>query len=440
MARPKDKVPPSAPVGSRAGKRPRGHAQAGAPQGGRGRKRAPTRVRTAGAKVNDAAARALRAGHPWVFRDSLLREPQGADRGKIMPLQDPDGYPLGHGIYEPEGAVALRVLSRDESFTWTEEVIADRVKRALAYRDAHLESGVETACRLVHAEADGLPGLAVDRLGEYLLIYKYAKVAQTFLDPVADALEAAVNPRGIYLQDRVRPVTPDEPRPPATLLRGKAAPPEFEVVEDGLKFVVDVTAPVSPGLFLDLREGRRLVERIARDRTVLNLFSFTGSLSIRALRGGAKSVANVDAAAKAHARCRQNLQLNGMDPEACEALNGDVFKHLERMRARDRKFDLVIVDPPPFSRVNSTVFSALRDWGELMSAVSAVVAPDGLVLAVSNAGKLDPRDFMAALGEGAAARGRAARLIGGDTLPRDFPVPPAYDEGRYLQVTLLHLP
>lgn len=357
-----------------------------------------------------------------------------------MPIQDPDGYPLGFGLWEPEGAVALRVLSWDAEFTWSPEVVERRIDRALAFRRTHLGPGVDGACRLVHGEADGLPGLAVDRLGDYLLVYKYAKVAQTFVDSVVDVLETAVSPRGIYLQDRVRPVTPDEPRAAAQLLRGKVAPPEYEVGEDGLQFVVDVTAPVSPGLFLDLREGRRLVERLAPGRSVLNLFSYTGSISVRAVRGGATSVTNVDAAAKAHARCRQNLQANGMDPEGCEALSGDVFKHLERMRSRGRTFDLVVVDPPPFSRVKSTTFSALRDWGELMSAVAAVVAPDGLVLAVSNAGKLDERDFMIALGEGAAARGRRARLVGAASLPPDFPVPPAFDEGRYLHVSLLHLP
>src|SRR5690606_15396849 len=138
----------------------------------------------------------------------------------------------------------------------------------------------------------------------------------------------SLRPAGIYLQDRTRPVQPDERRPPATLLTGKAAPPDVEAREDDLVFLVDVSAPVSPGLFLDLRDGRRLVESVARDRSVLNLFSFTGSLGIRALRGGARSVVNVDAAARSHARCRQNLEASGFDPEACQAMVGDVFKHL----------------------------------------------------------------------------------------------------------------
>jgi 23S rRNA (cytosine1962-C5)-methyltransferase len=215
---------------------------------------------------------------------------------------------------------------------------------------------------------------------------------------------------------------------------------EFEVEEEGLRFVVDVTAPVSPGLFLDLREGRRLCESLASGCDVLNLFSYTGAFALRALRGGARHVANVDSAARSHARCRQNLSASGMDPEACEALTGDAFKHLERMRSRDRRFDLVVVDPPPFSRVRSRTFSALRDWSELMAAVTAVVAPGGRVLVVSNASGLSEADLLVAVGEGTLRRGRVARLVAERGLPPDFPVLPAFVEGRYLKIKLIQIP
>jgi 23S rRNA (cytosine1962-C5)-methyltransferase len=221
------------------------------------------------------------------------------------------------------------------------------------------------------------------------------------------------------------------------LVRGKAAPPEIVVEEDGLKHVVDVTAPVSPGLFLDLREGRRWVETLAKDRRVLNLFSFTGSLGMRAVRAGAASVTNVDAAARSHARCRQNLEASGMDPEACRAMNGDVFKHLEKLRRREETYDLVIVDPPPFSRVKDRVFSALRDWEELIAAIVHVTEPGGEIVAISNASKLSEDELMYALGGGAVRAGRSIRLVGERSLPPDFPVPPAFVEGRYLKIKRL---
>lgn len=368
-----------------------------------------------------------------------MRPLEGKDAGDLIAVTDEDGRPIGWGLVEPEGAIAVRMVSREEQFSWTDEEIEKRVDAALAFRKTRTSPEIESAMRLVHGEGDGLPGLAVDRLGEFLLIYKYSRAAEAYLERLVPILQNKLKPAGIYMQDRVRGVVADERRPPAFHLGGKTAPPELEVKEDGLTFIVDVTAPVSPGLFLDLREGRRLAERLSKGRRVLNLFSFTGSFGVRAIRGGATRVVNVDSAARSHARCRQNLTASGMDPEACEALTGDVFKFLERMRQRDEQWDLVIVDPPPFSRVKGKVFSAMRDWEELMEAAARVVAPGGEMLAVSNAAKLDEGELLSALGRGAVRAGREAKMVGELGLPGDFPVPPAFGEGCYLKIKHLWL-
>lgn len=381
--------------------------------------------------------RGVLSGHPWVFRDSLLRDLTEIAPGTCLRVADEHGGVIGWGLYEPEGAIALRIVSRDEHFAWDAGLIEDRVAKAAALRERHLGDTVRGACRLVHGEGDGLPGLSVDRLGDFLLIYKYSRAAEAWLDTLVPILEKQFAPAGIYLQDRLRPVSADDRRPPAFHLAGKTAPPEFEIVEDGLVFLVDVTAPVSPGLFLDLREGRRMLEGLARGRRVLNLFSFTGAFGMRAVRGGATAVFNVDAAARSHARCRQNLQASGLDPGACTPLDGDVFKHLERLRVRNEVFELVVVDPPPFSRVGNKVFSALRNWEDLVRAIVPVLAPDGLLLAISNASKLAEEELLQAVGLGAVAGGRDVAVIGECGLPPDFPVPPAFSEGRYLKGKLL---
>ncbi|MCA9711086.1 MAG: class I SAM-dependent rRNA methyltransferase [Myxococcales bacterium] len=396
-------------------------------------------MRGAGVKVSHRAARSLLAGHPWVFRDSLLRPLPDKEAGELIAVHDEDGRPLGWGLVEPEGAIAVRMVSAAESFAWSEAVLAERLEAALALREALLPPSVATACRLVHGEGDGLPGLAVDRLGEFLLIYKYSRAAEAYLDALVPVLERRLSPAGIYMQDRVRGVVADERRPPAFHLTGKTAPPDVEVQEDGLTFLVDVSAPVSPGLFLDLREGRRLVESLCAGKRVLNLFSFTGSFGVRAVRAGARQVVNIDAAARSHVRCRQNLAASGLDPEACENLTGDVFAFLERMRQRDERFDLIIVDPPPFSRVKGKVFSAMRDWEELMQATAHVAAPGGQALAISNAAKLEEGELLSAIGRGCAQADRSVRLLGEVGLPEDFPVPPAFEEGRYLKIKRLRL-
>ncbi|MCA9682812.1 MAG: class I SAM-dependent rRNA methyltransferase [Myxococcales bacterium] len=384
-------------------------------------------------------ARWIRAGHPWIFRDALLRPLEGFGPGAVVAVADEDGNHIGHALYEPEGAVALRMVSRALEFEWNAETMLARLEMAKAHRDRYIEPSFAGAARLIHADGDGFPGLAVDRYGEYLLVYKYAGAVDAYIDTLVPLLEQVFAPAGIYLQDRTRSVSAEESakRPPAALLTGKTAPTEFEVEEDGLRFLVDVTAPISPGLFLDLREGRRLLERVAKGKRVLNLFSFTGALALRAVRGGAADVTNVDAAARSHARCRQNLAASGMDPEACEAVAGDVFKHLERFRQRERSFDLVVVDPPPFSTVKGTTFSALEHWNQLAEAIAHVVVPGGEVLAVANAAALTEEEFLGAIGEGSQAAGRNARVIAECGLPPDFPVLAAFPEGKYLKVKLL---
>lgn len=390
-------------------------------------------VRGPHVKVPFDVARLLRAGHPWVFRGAVHR-PLSVAEGAVVPVMDEEGYLIGHGLYETEGAIAVRMLGPTPEPSWGPDELLARVRAAVRRRGPTIPPN---ACRLIHAEADGLPGLAVDRLGDFLLIYKYARVAETYMDALVPILEQELKPAGIYMQDRIRGVTPDDRRPPAFHLAGKAAPPDVEVTEDNLKFLVDVTAPVSPGLFLDLREGRRLCEQWAEDRTVCNLFSFTGAFGLRALRAGARAVTNVDAAARSHARCRQNLSASGLDPEAIEAITGDVFALLEKFRQRGRVFDLVIVDPPPFSNVRGSTFSALKDYGALMKAVAGITGPGGHVLAISNAVRLGEEEFLLAVGEGVHDAGRAARLIGEVGLPPDFPVLPAFIEGRYLKIKLL---
>lgn len=390
--------------------------------------------RSAGAKISAQAARAIRSGHPWVFRDALSRSLGTIEDGAIVPISDPEGYHLAWGLYETSGAVALRIVGREANFKWSSEVQTERLQAALDWRKRWAEPSIEKACRLIHGEADGFPGLAVDRLGDFALIYKYSQCAESYLDDFVQLLARHCDVAGIYMQDRLRPVQPGQRRPPAFHMHGQTAPPEYAVQEDGLSFMVDVTAPVSPGLFLDLREGRRMFETRAAGKKVLNLFSFTGAFGLRAARAQAAEIVNVDAAARSHARCRQNLSASGFDPESCQALNGDVFKHLEKMRVRGRRFDLVVVDPPPFSNVDGNVFSALKDWARLMKAVVEVVEPQGEVLAVCNAATLSGQEFLNAIGEGLGLAKRKGALIGELGLPADFPVLPAFGEGRYLKI------
>ena len=429
-------VYPAAPVSN---KRQRKTRPASSPRGPRRRRRSVgPRVRSAAVRLGPVAAAKVRAGHPWVFRDSFTRAPADLAAGTAVPVVDEDGAPVGAGLFEPEGAIALRIFSKDPEARLDRDAVEARILAATARRDPWQDLP-KTARRVFHGDGEGLPGLSVDRYGEFLVVHRYARALEPHMETIVAALEASLRPRGIYVQDRTRPVQPQDRREPAALVAGRAAPVEVLVEEDGLRFLVDVTAPTSPGLFLDLREGRRWFERLAPNRRVLNLFSYTGAFSLRAVRAGAASVVHVDASARAHARARKNLAESGLPAESCEALVGDVFKHLARFAQRGTTFDLVVADPPPFSRVGRRIFSATETWPHLVEAICGVVAPGGWLLAVKNAAGLDETAFLDALARGAAAAGRRALVTGTAGLPPDFPVPAAFAEGRYLDVRLVEI-
>src|SRR5262245_43160922 len=287
-------------------------------------------------------AQRVRAGHPWVYREALGPRPLTPDPGTPIDIVDDEGEFVGRGLYDADSAIALRVFVRSPDVAIDAALIHARVRAAIALRRRLLDFDKLGALRLVNAESDGLPGIAVDRYGDYLVVQLFTAAVAGLRGALYDALEAELSPIAIYEQRRYRSLAGEAPRQAgADLVRGTAAPVELEVAEDEHKFVVDVTAPLSTGLFADLREGRRAVRQWARDRRVLNLFSYTGALSVYAHAGGAAAVCAVDVAAKAHARARRNFAASGFDPERPEHIAGDVFKVLARFGERRRTFDMI---------------------------------------------------------------------------------------------------
>jgi len=321
--------------------------------------------------------------------------------------------------------------------------VVARVRRAIALRRRFCDLDKLGCVRLVNGESDGLPGLAVERYGDFLVsqVFSPALAATTGLrDAIYDTLMSELGARGLYEQRRHRSLGGEAPRQAAAeLVRGAVAPVEFEVQEDDLRFSVDVTAPLSTGLFADLREGRRAVRSYARDRRVLNLFSYTGAISVYAQAGGAREVCAVDVAAKSHARARKNFAASGFDPEKAEHIVGDAFKVLARFAERGRRFDLIALDPPAFASAaarGGKPWSAIKDYGELVAASLAVLEPGGLLAAASSTHKISAGEFDAALAEGALTAGTTLTIIDRRGLPVDFPVDPGFADGNYLKFAI----
>jgi 23S rRNA (cytosine1962-C5)-methyltransferase len=390
-------------------------------------------------RLGGDVARRVRAGHPWVYREALGPRPLREEPGAVLDLVDPDGDPIGRGLYDPEGSIAIRVVTRDPRRAVDGALIAERVRGAIALRRRLCDWSALEHLRLVNGEGDGLPGVAVERYGDYVVVQLFTSSYGDagLVDPLLDALVAELGPKAIYEQRRHRSLGGEAPRQAAAeLVRGEAAPVELEVREGDLRFWVDVTSPLSTGLFADLRDGRAVVRSWAKDRRVLNLFSYTGAISVYAQAGGASEVCAIDVAAKAHARARKNFASSGFDPEKPEHVVGDALKVLTRFAERGRKFDLIAIDPPAFASAaarGGRPWSAIRDYAELVAACLAVTDRGGLLVAASSTHKMSGEDFDAALAEGALAANTEVSIIERCGLPVDFPVPPGFPEGNYLK-------
>ncbi|CAN5364247.1 class I SAM-dependent rRNA methyltransferase [soil metagenome] len=404
----------------------------------RGR-RAPmgAQVRKNTVRLSQDVAHRVRSGHPWVYREALGPRLLSPEPGTTIDLVDPDGEFVGRGLYDADSIIALRVFARNPDIQIDGALIAERVPAAIALRKRIVANDKLQCMRLINAEADGLPGIVVEKYGDYLVLQLYTAAIVNVRDHLLDALMAEVKPKGIYEQRRYRSLGGDAPRQAgADLVRGDAAPIELTVTEDDLSFVCDVTSPLSTGLFADLREGRRAVRQWAKGRSVLNLFSYTGAISVYAQAGGATEVVAIDVAAKAHARARRNFTASGFDAEKPEHIVGDVFKVLARFNERGRKFDRVIVDPPAFASAaarGGKPWSAMRDYSELIAAALEVTAPGGLLAAASSTHKMTSQEFELALADGAYAAGTRLQIIDRRGLPPDFPTLPGFPEGNYLK-------
>ncbi|HEX5061836.1 MAG TPA: class I SAM-dependent methyltransferase, partial [Kofleriaceae bacterium] len=261
--------------------------------------------------TGDVASR-VRLGHPWVYREALGPRPIAPEPGTQIDLIDPDGEFVGRALYDADSAIALRVFVRKPDVAIDGRLIRERVRAAIALRKRVVDLAKLGCVRLVNGESDGLPGFVVERYGDYLVAQLYSASVANLRDDFYGALEEELAPKAIYEQRRYRSLAGEAPRQAAAeLVRGNPAPVEVEVIEDDLSFVVDVTAPLSTGLFADLREGRRAVRQWAKDRRVLNLFSYTGAISVYSHAGGATEVCAIDVAAKAHARARRNFSASG---------------------------------------------------------------------------------------------------------------------------------
>jgi 23S rRNA (cytosine1962-C5)-methyltransferase len=367
-------------------------------------------------------------GHPWIFSGAIENVDGPAEASGIADIFDSKKNWLGRGLYNQKSQIRVRLL------TWQQESIdgdffARRLRRALAWRKRHL-AGSTTAYRIVNGEGDFLPGLIVDRYDSFLVCQFFTAGMALFREDIIECLGSFDGIAGVFERSEGR-VGGEEGLEPAVGARSGEAPPEkITIEENGYKFWVDIRRGQKTGFFLDQRDSRVFLAGVARDRAVLNCFSFTGAFSIYACAGGAKEVVTLDSSMAALELAEQNLDLNGFASAPGEILKGDAFAYLKEI---DKTFDLIILDPPSLAHKRADLDAATGGYKFLNLHALRHLNPGGMLLTFSCSQHLSIDLFQKVVFGAAVDARRRVAVIRRLSQPLDHPFSLHHPEGEYLK-------
>lgn len=391
--------------------------------------------------VTPEAERALRHGHPWLFDQAIRHQSHQGHPGDLAVVFDHKRRFLAVGLYDPHSSIRVRLLHRGKPATIDQEWFKAKLATVAQLRAPLLKGPAETATtgyRLVHGENDGLPGLVVDRYGQTSVAKIYTTAWIPHLRDVLSALADAAPFERLIL--RLGKATLEQPQDlyglaDGVILSGPGLDGPVLFQENGLCFEADPIHGQKTGFFLDQRDNRARVEKLAAGKTVLNVFAYTGGFSVYAARGGAREIVSVDASAPALETAIRNMAHNRHIPSVAaashETVAQDAFEALAQMAKMGRRFDMVIVDPPAFAKKQDQVPQALSAYKRLTRLGLDVLRPGGILVQASCSSRVDAVAFYETINRAAAQAGRPLREIERTGHALDHPV--TFKEGAYLK-------
>jgi 23S rRNA (cytosine1962-C5)-methyltransferase len=390
-------------------------------------------------RVTAAAESQLRAGHPWLYAESIREQNRPGRLGELAVVYDRKDRFLVLGLFDPDSPLRLRVLRVGKPETVDRTWWSARLERALARRE-HLFDAQTTGFRWINGESDGWPGLVLDRYDRTLVLKLYTAAWLPHLDDTLKLLNERLQPQRIVL--RLSRNIQEIARADFAKTDGQVAagvPLEGAVVflENGLRFEADVLRGQKTGFFLDQRENRRRVEALAAGRTVLNAFSFSGAFSLYAARGGATSVTDLDISTHALQAAQRNFALNrSLAPVAAcrhERIQAEAFDWLAA--SARRKFDLIILDPPSLAKREAERNEAIRAYGRLAAMGIGHLSPKGVLVACSCSAHVTAEEFFEAVRRAGSGSGRRFNEFWTMRHPADHPA--TFKEAEYLKAICL---
>jgi len=368
----------------------------------------------------------IRSGHPWLF-DEAVAAAQPLPAGTVVDILGPSGAFLARGVWDPASPIRVRLFTRQPAEALDDKLVARRVAEAWALRRERVDLVAVDAFRLIHGEADGLPGVVCDVYGEVAVVQLDTQAVAALVPAVAKAVRDTV----AAVRSVVQKARRGEDGPALTALLGAVPKRPVTITENGLRFRVDIAGGQKTGFFLDQRDNRARVRSLARGRRVLDLFAYTGGFTVAAAAGGATRITSVDAAGPALTMLASNLMLNDFDPTSRDlrTITGDVFRFLS---SHTSGYELVVCDPPSMASARAAKRGAIAAYERLNAMALARVVPGGRLLTASCSSRVSTSDLAAAVERAARAARRPVRIARRAGAPPDHPVIPAFPEGRYL--------
>lgn len=379
--------------------------------------------------------------HPWIFSGAIQKVEGNPAGGDLVEVLSAGGDWLGRAYYNPASQIRARLLSWQEKERIDEDFWRAKLAAAFSGRNSLPLEPATNAYRLVNAEADGLPGLIVDRYADFVVIQSLTLGIERQKEMLVSLLADLLTPAGIIERSDVN-VRHKEGLTELTGLRwGQAPPLNLLTLENGLKFEVNLMEGHKTGLYLDQRDNRAFVGRpqFMQGRDVLNVFSYTGGFAPYAARGGARQITNVDSSAYLLAQAAQNMALNGFARPDDEQISGDAFQVLRYYRDTGRTFDTIILDPPKFANSQGDVERATRGYKDLNWLAFRLLRPGG-ILATFSCSSLVSADLFQKVVFGAVIdAGRNAQILYSLSQPPDHPILLTFPESAYLKGLLLRV-
>lgn len=374
----------------------------------------------------------VRAGHPWIYASEIEKVEGDFQNGDIVDVLNFRGGFIGRAFYNPVSQISIRMLTTvdepcDRGF------FRERIQDAWEYRKRLCDP---ESCRLIYSESDFMPGLVVDKFGDYLSVQILSLGMERIKDMIVELLVEVVNPRGIYERSDV-PVRRYEGLEQRSGLLYGDVPDQIDMYENGILFSVDLKDGQKTGFFLDQKQNRAGIAPFCKDARVLDCFCHNGSFSLHAAKFGARSVLGVDISEDALVVARENARRNNLDNVTFEAHN--CFDHLRELTDAGEKFDLVVLDPPAFTKSKATVESALRGYKEINLRGLKLVKSGGYLVTCSCSQHISTEMFQQMINEAVRDSKKRVRMIEYRTQGYDHPILPASPETKYLKCMYLQV-